>query len=214
MTAPVARNSALLAALAGAVLLAAPARAGGCYGSECYRHVSTPPVFDTVHENVLVRPPRTIYRTTPPVYDTVSERVLVSPGGRHWSTSRGPYGELIGCWVTTPPHYATQHRRVLVQPAQSIPETIPPEYASVSRRVLVAPARSGWVPVGGGYGGDQGGYGGGYHGGGYGGGYRSAGYGGGLRIGSIPDALGVTGASSADIGVGLGFSSGSPYDGY
>lgn len=204
MTAPVARNSMLLAAFAGAVLAAGPAVAGGCHGSDCYRHVSTPPVYDTVQENVLVRPPRTIYRTTPPVYDTVSEQVLVSPGGRHWSTRRGPYGELIGCWVHTPPHYAVQHRRVLVQPAQSIPETIPPEYASVSRRVLVAPASSGWVPVGGG------GHG---HGGGYGGGYQGASYGG-PRVGSIPDALGIAGASSADVGVGLGFSSGSIYDGY
>ncbi|MFD0937254.1 hypothetical protein ACFQ12_19000, partial [Methylobacterium trifolii] len=159
MTAPVTRTSILFAALAGAVLLAGPAQAG-CQGSECYRYVSTPPVFDTVQENVLVRPPRTVYRTAPPVFDTVSERVQVSPGGRYWSTRRGPYGELVGCWVNTPPRYAVQHRRVLVQPAQSIPETIPPEYASVSRRVLVAPARSGWVPAGGG------GYG--------GGGYRSA----------------------------------------
>jgi hypothetical protein len=83
-----------------------------------------------------------------------------------------------------------------VQPGQSIPETLPPEYASVSRRVLVQPARSGWVPVG--YGG----------GGGYGPGP------GGPLIGSIPDAFGITGASSADIGVGLGFSRGSLYDGY
>lgn len=197
MTAPVARNTLFFAAFAGAVLVAGPASAGGCYGSECYRHVSTPPVFDTVHENVLVRPPRTVYRTTAPVYDTVSERVMVSPGGRFWQTRRGPYGELIGCWVNTPPQYTVQHRRVLVQPAQSIPETIPPEYASVSRRVLVAPARSGWVPVGGGYGG----------------GYQGVGYGG-PGVGSIPDALGIAGASSADIGVGLGFSRGSVYDGY
>ena len=127
---------------------------------------------------------------------------MVSPGGRVWQTSRGPYGELIGCWINTPPRFAVQTRRVLVQPAQSIPETIPPEYASVSRRVLVAPARSGWVPTGGGY-----------QGGGYGGGDQGVGYGG-PRFGSIPDALGIAGASSADIGVGLGFSSGSIYDGY
>ena len=197
MTAPVARISTLLAALGGLVLAAGQAQAGGCFGSECYRYASTPPVFDTVQENVLVRPPRTVYRTVPPVYDTVSERVMVAPGGRVWSTRRSPYGELIGCWVNTPPRYAVQTRRVLVRPAQAIPETIPPEYASVSRRVLVAPARSGWVPVGGGYGG----------------GYGPA-RGPGLGIGSIPDAIGITGASSADIGVGLGFSRGSVYDGY
>jgi hypothetical protein len=155
-------------------------------------------VYDTVQENVLVRPPRTVYRTTPPVYDTVSERVMVSPGGRFWQTSRGPGGELVGCWVTTPPRFAVRTRTVLVRPAQSIPETIPPEYASVSRRVLVAPARSGWVPAGGGYGG----------------GYAPAAYAGGPLVGSIPDAVGITGASSSDIGVGLGFSYGSRYEGY
>jgi len=196
MTAPVART-ALLAAALGGLMLAAPAQAGGCYGTECYRRVVTPPVYDTVQENVLVRPPRTVYRTTPPVYDTVSERVMVSPGGRFWQTSRGPGGELIGCWVTTPPRFAVRTRTVLVRPAQSIPETIPPEYASVSRRVLVAPARAGWVPAGG-----YGGY-----------GYRPAAYGGPL-VGSIPDAMGITGASASDIGVGLGFSYGSRYEGY
>jgi hypothetical protein len=197
MTASVARTT-LLAAALGGLLLAAPAQAGGCYSSECYRHVVTPPVYDTVQENVLVRPPRTVYRTTPPVYDTVSERVMVSPGGRFWQTSRGPGGELIGCWVTTPPRFAVRTRTVLVRPAQSIPETIPPEYASVSRRVLVAPARAGWVPAGGGYGG----------------GYAPAAYAGGPLVGSIPDAVGITGASSSDIGVGLGFSYGSRYEGY
>ncbi|MDP4005438.1 hypothetical protein [Methylobacterium sp. NEAU K] len=195
MTASVARPT-LFAAALGGLLLAGPAQAGGCYGSECYRHVTTPPVYDTVQENVLVRPPRTVYRSVPPVYDTVSERVMVSPGGRFWQTSRGPGGELIGCWVTTPPRFAVRTRTVLVRPAQAIPETIPPEYATVSRRVLVAPARSGWVPIGG-----------------YGGGYHAVSYGGPV-VGSIPDAMGITGASSADIGVGLGFSTGSRYDGY
>ena len=38
---------------------------------------------------------------------------MVSPGGRFWQTRRGPYGELIGCWVNTPPQYTVQHRRVL-----------------------------------------------------------------------------------------------------
>ncbi|MGH1570109.1 hypothetical protein ACRAWG_04885 [Methylobacterium sp. P31] len=193
MTAPVARSTFLAAALGG-LLLAAPAQAGGCYGTACYRHVVTPPLYDTVQENVLVRPPRTVYRTVPPVYDTVSERVMVSPGGRFWQTSRGPGGELIGCWIITPPRFAVRTRTVLVRPAQSIPETVPPEYATVSRRVLVAPARAGWVPVGG------------YA-------YRPVAYGGPV-VGSIPDGLGITGASSSDMGVALGFSHGSRYEGY
>lgn len=186
MAASVTRTFIIAAALGG-MAFAGPAMAGGCYGGECYRYAVTPPVYATEQQNVLVRPPRTIYRTVPPVYDTVEERVLVAPGGRFWQESRGPGGELIGCWVSTPPRFALRRRTVLVRPAETVPETFPPEYATVSRRVLVAPARAGWVPVGG--------------------------YGGPL-VGSLPDALGITGASSADIGVGLGFSRGSIYDGY
>ena len=195
MTTPVAARISL-AAIAGAVITLSSAQAGGCGGAECYRHVNTPPVYGAVSEQVLVRPAETVYRTIPPVYETVSERVLVAPGGRVWQTRRDAYGALIGCWVDVPPQYAVRRRRVLVQPAQTVPETIPPRYASVRRRVLVQPARSGWVPAN--YG--QGGY--------------PGAFGPSLAVGSIPDAFGVTGASSADIGVGLGFSSGSIYDGY
>lgn len=190
MTAPVTRSTSLFLALAGTVAIAGPALAGGGCGAECYRRVHTPPVYDTVSERVLVRPPRTIYRSTPPIYDTVTERVLVQPGGRHWQTRYDRHGGLVGCWVQTPPRFALRHRRVLVQAGQVIPETIPPAYANYQRRVLVQPAGSAWVPAGPAYGG----------------------YGAG--IGSIPDAVGITGASSADIGVALGFSTGSIYDGY
>lgn len=187
MAAPVARLLSLVA-VSGAALFAGPALAG-CYSTACYRRVVTPPVFDTVSEQRLVRPPRTVYRTTPPIYDTVTERVLVAPGGRRWQTRYDAYGQLVGCWVTTPPRYALASRRVLVRPAEVIPETLPPVYASYSHRVLVQPAGAAWVPAG-------------------------AGYGGPVGIGSIPDAVGITGASSADLGVGLGFSYGSVYDGY
>lgn len=207
MTAPVARPYhraiTLAGAVAGALLFVSSAQAGGCGGAECYRHVTTPPVYDTVSERVLVRPARTIYRSIPPVFETVAEQVQVSPGGRVWQTRRDAYGELVGCWVDVPPRFAVRHRRVLAQPGQTIPETIPAQYASVQRTVLVSRGRSGWVPA--------------HGGGGYGGaGYAGVGYGGPRAplIGSIPDAFGITGASSADIGVGLGFSSGSIYDGY
>lgn len=226
MTAPVAPRPFVLAvplaAILGTVLLASTAQAG-CGGAECYRHVSTPPIYGAVSERVLVRPAETVYRTAPAIYETVSEQVLVAPGGRVWQTQRDAYGSLVGCWVDVPPQYATRHRRVLVQPAQSIPELIPAEYASVQRRVLVEPARSGWVPAP-----EAGGYASlpgpgyreaGYRHAGYGGhgrGYRRAGYAhrADRGVGSIPDAIGMTGASSADVGVALGFSTGSIYDGY
>lgn len=197
MTAPVARSALIATALAGALLAAPPAQAG-CGGAECYRYVATPPVYGAVADRVLVRPAETVYRTIPPVYETVTEQVLVAPAGRVWQTRRDAYGELIGCWVDVPPRYAVRRRRVLVQPAQSIPEMIPAEYASVRRRVLVEPARRGWVPAD-------------YGRGGYPGMYGPSIV---PNIGSIPDAFGVAGASSADIGVGLGFSQGSIYDGY
>ena len=184
-----------LAAAVAVFALAAPAQAGGgCVSAECYRRVVTPPVYDTVAERVLVQPPRTVYRTTPPVYDTVSERVLVAPGGRRWETRVDAYGQLVGCWVTTPPRYAVQTRRVLVRPPEAIPHTLPPVYATTQRRVLVQPARAAWVPAAAP-------------------GFGGPGYGP-LGFGSIPDALGIAGASSADVAVGLGFSQGSIYDGY
>lgn len=58
MTAPVARSLPLLAATLGAALLASPAQAGGCgYGSNCYRQVPTPPLYDTYSDQRLVRAP-------------------------------------------------------------------------------------------------------------------------------------------------------------
>jgi hypothetical protein len=203
MTAPVSHFTlstfAVAGALLGAAMFAPSAQAGACGGAECYRHVTTPPVYDTVSERVLVRPARTVYRSIPAVYETVAEQVQVSPGGRVWQTRRDAYGELIGCWVEIPPRFAVRHRRILAQPGQTIPETIPAEYASVQRSVLVSRGRSGWVPAHGGPG---------YGGPGYGVSPRAP------LIGSIPDAFGITGASSADVGVGLGFSTGSIYDGY
>lgn len=203
MAAPLLRPSlfpSLALAAASVAAFAVPAQAGGgCVSAECYRRVVTPPIYDTVAERVLVQPPRTVYRTTPPVYDTVTERVLVAPGGRRWETRTDAYGQLVGCWVTTPPRYAVQTRRVLVRPPEAIPQTLPPVYATTQRRILVQPARAGWVPAAAPAAGPDFGSGPGY---------------GPLGVGSIPDAFGLAGASSADIAVGLGFSQGSIYDGY
>ena len=171
MAPPALRPHLLALSLAAALpaVAAAPAQAGGgCVSAECYRRV-----------------------TTPPVYDTVSERVLVEPGARRWVTRYDAYGQLVGCWVTTPPRYAVQTRRVLVRPPETIPETLPPVYATSYRRVLVQPARAAWVPA-----------------------VAPGVEPGPLGIGSIPDAIGIAGASSADVAVGLGFSRGSIYDGY
>ncbi len=178
----------LIAALLGGMALSGSAEAGGCYGGGCYRYAVTPPVYATEQETVLVAPPRTVYRTVPPVYDTVAEEVMVAPAGRVWQTRPGPNGELIGCWVEVPPRFAVRRRTVVVRPAETIPVNLPPQYAVVNHRVRVAPAQAGWVPLEPGYAGP--------------------------RIGSIPDAVGITGASSSDVAVGLGLARGSIYDGY
>lgn len=193
MTVRVAGSAFLLAASLG--FAAGPAQAGGCFGQECYRRVATPPVYDTVTEQQLVVPPRTIHRTIPPVYDTVTERVLVAPPTRRWTTRYDAHGHLIGCWITTPPQYALTARHVLVREAEVVPETLPPVYRTHARRVLVQPGGSTWVPVGHGHHGlDHDGL--------------------DFHVGSIPDRFGIAGASSADVAVGLGFSTGSIYDGY
>ncbi len=201
MTAPVTRAIAATALAAGLVS-AAPALAGG-YGctTDCYRQVSTPPVYGTVSEQVMVRPPRTVNHVVPPVYDTVTEQVLVAPARRVWQTSIDAYGQTVGCWVTIPPRYATQTRRVLVRPAQVVPQVIPPAYASYQRRVLVEPGRSGWVPA---------------NGGGYGGGYGAGPAPGGLvgaGLGLAGAGIGL-GAAAVGAGTGLVFGGGSIYDGY
>ncbi|MGY2047213.1 hypothetical protein [Methylobacterium sp. JK268] len=196
MTVPVARLPLLLAAAAGLAAFTLPAQAGGygCASADCYRYVTTPPVYDTVAEQVMVRPARTITHVTPPVYDTVAEQVLVSPPRRVWQTSYDASGALVGCWVTTPARYAVRHRRVLVRAPEVVPEVIPPAYATYQRRVLVSPARAGWVPAGG-----QGGYGGGYPGtyasGPVGAGFGLAGAGLGLGLAT---AGAVTGAAFGD----------------
>ena len=185
------RGFGALALAAGSLLAAAPEASAGCGGSDCYRYVSRPPVYGSVSEQVMVRPPRTVHETIPPVFDTVSESVLVAPAGRVWQVSHDAYGQPVGCWVTIPPRYAVRTRRVLVRPPEVVPHVVPAAYATVSRRVLVEPGQAGWEPIGGhGYGG-YGGYGGGR------GGLGSSLFGAGA---GLLDA----GASVAGAGLGLG----------
>ena len=75
--------------------LAAPATAGGCTASSCYRApvsncgsgscyklVTTPPVYDTVSESYVVRPERTFSKVIPAQYETVTEKVVLRPQRR------------------------------------------------------------------------------------------------------------------------------------
>jgi hypothetical protein len=158
---------AIFAATAGlaAFALAGPAAAGDrCKGEACYHLVTTPPVYEHVHEQVLVaparavkrkvpallqditeevvvRPERTIARHIPAEYGTVAEKLLVEPAGRKWVVRHDAHGKLVGCWVKTKPVYALRHRSVIVKPARVVHETLPAITKTRTRTVVLEPAR-------------------------------------------------------------------------
>ena len=130
---------------------------GGLRGSECYRHVSTPPVYGTVQETCPGAPAP---NRLPHHAADLRHRVRAGAGlarrprladasrplWRAWSAAgstcrRDTRPGTGACWCN--------------RPSRS-PRRFPPEYASVQRRVLVEPARSGWVPARGGFGGTTG----------------------------------------------------------
>lgn len=153
-------------ALAGAAILvsAAAAQAGGhCHGSACYRLVKTPPAYETVSEQVMVRPAqriarhipaeygsvaetvvvrpeRTVARHIPAVYGTTSEKVMVAPARQEWRVTYDAHGNKVGCWVKVPAQYAVQHRQVVIREAQVAHETIPAVTSVRHRKVVVRPA--------------------------------------------------------------------------
>lgn len=154
------------AALAGSalVLSIAAAQAGGdCRGGACYRLVKTPPAFETVSQQVMVRPPQKIARHIPAQFDTVhetvvvqpartfarhipprfavqAETVMVAPASKRWEVSVDIFGNKTGCWVTVPAQYATVHRKVMVSPGGVVHETVPAVTAQRARTVMVRPA--------------------------------------------------------------------------
>lgn len=142
------RVSVLLAGF-GVSLFAATAMAGEVGCVDCYRHVTTPPVYDTVAQSVMVRAPRTIAHTVPGHYASVAEKVMISPPRKVWQVTRDAHGHKVGCWVVVPGQYAVQHRKVMVHPPRVVHQAVPALYATHQRTVLVQPATSGWQPIGG-----------------------------------------------------------------
>jgi hypothetical protein len=139
------------------------ALAGGCQGSSCYRLVTSPPVYGSVAENVMVQPARTVARHIPAEFSTVEEKILVRPGrtiahhtpavlkdeaetvmvspaSKRWQVTHNAHGQVEGCWVVVPAQYATRHRTVVVAPASVQHEVIPAEYGVRQRTVMVRPA--------------------------------------------------------------------------
>ncbi len=133
----------------GVSLLTTSALAGGAGCVNCFRHVSTPPIYGAVSENVMVRAPRTIAHTVPGHYQTVAEKVMVSPPRKVWQVTRDAYGHKVGCWVVVPAQFALHHRKVMTYPPRVVHQTVPAVYATHQRTVLVKPASSGWQPIGG-----------------------------------------------------------------
>lgn len=155
-------------ALAGLTLLVlsdhAYAGGAGCYGSQCYQRIDTPPTYGTVsrqvmvspggvqrhvtpaeygsvNETVVVQPARTVARHVPAVTSTVAERVMVAPASRRWQVTRDAYGREVGCWVDVPAQYGVQHRTVVVRPSAVAYDTIPEVTATRTRSVMTRPAQ-------------------------------------------------------------------------
>jgi len=128
----------------------------------CYEQAVVPAVYQTVQEQVLVRPAsshvvrqpavyayrarqvvlqpeRISYRTVAPVYALQSRRVQVRPASYGWEY-RVRKGRRILCKIAYPAAYSTVQERVLVKPGGRVAVRQPAIYGSVKERVLVQPA--------------------------------------------------------------------------
>ncbi|WP_422373469.1 hypothetical protein [Hoeflea sp.] len=143
--------------------VASPAFAGG-KSLACYQQRHQPAVYQTVHENVVVRPAGVVHETIPARYGQVTERVLIEPArviARHipavtrtvhqkvmvrpksigWEW-RHIKGVKTLCKVVHPAQYATQARTIVVHPARTVHERVPARYAHQTRTVVIEPART------------------------------------------------------------------------
>lgn len=118
-------------AIAATALLATTVQttAGG-YAASCYEQVHTPPVYQTVHEQVMVSPGGKHVEVVPPVYGTVERKVVVRPA----STS----------WRVIPAQYAWHKEKVLIEPARKVSRVIPAVTRTIHRQVMVSEGGWGW----------------------------------------------------------------------
>ncbi|MEM8743241.1 MAG: hypothetical protein AAGF14_01255 [Pseudomonadota bacterium] len=147
-----------------AVVASADADAFGRYHrggkfKTCYKKVTTPPVYKTVHERVMVRPANCHQVRTPPTYGVQAQEVVVRPSYQVVHSKPAVYGRVnvvkqvrpartrwkrMGCGeykcaVTTPAKYRTRSKRVMVQPRTSWVETRPAVKQVVHQKVMVHP---------------------------------------------------------------------------
>ncbi len=126
----------------------------------CYKKVTTPAVYKTVINRVMVRPASCSQYRTPATYGTVAQKVMVRPAyqvvhtkpavyGRVQVTRqvrpartrwmrRGCRGEGYRCSVTTPARYRTRSKRVMMQPSQNWVETRPAVMGVEHRQVMLS----------------------------------------------------------------------------
>lgn len=126
----------------------------------CYKRVTTPPVYQTVMKQVVIRPASCSQYRTPPTYGTVAQEVVVQPAhqvvhytpavyGRvdvvkqvrpertRWVSGRGCHGDDYRCAVTKPAKYRTRSKRVVVEASQNWVETRPAVKSVVHRQVVL-----------------------------------------------------------------------------
>ncbi|MBZ9676741.1 hypothetical protein [Mesorhizobium sp. ES1-1] len=134
--------------------------AAGGRAVECYEPVSTPAVYDTVYEDVLVSPPGQQVDYVPAIYGTRERVVMTVPaqvtyeivpavtrtvyhtvrldGGFSWEW-RLIHGRRVLCKVWHKARYGRVAQTVVVEPARTRRVVIPPQYDKIAEEVLVRP---------------------------------------------------------------------------
>ncbi|WP_421913430.1 hypothetical protein [Mesorhizobium sp.] len=148
--------------IAGLTLLGSVSEtAAGSRAVECYEPVSRPAVYDTVYENVLVRPAGQVVEYDPPIYGTrervvrtapaqvryeivpaitrtVHHTVKVDDGAYAWEW-RVIHGRRVLCKVWRKARYERVAETVVIQPERTRRVVIPAEYDGIAEEVLVRP---------------------------------------------------------------------------
>jgi hypothetical protein len=135
--------------------------AAGGRAQECYERYHTPPVYDTIHENVEVHPAGRHVEYTPPIHGTRKRLVLISServgyeviparytteyrkvkvddGGFAWEW-RVIDGRKVLCKVKRKARYEVIAEKVLVRPEQTRRYVIPAKYTYEIEKVLIQP---------------------------------------------------------------------------
>lgn len=129
----------------------------------CYEQYRTAPVYDTVYENVMVRPASSYVETEPAIYGTRRRAVLVQPERVTWEVVPAVYGKQyrkvkvadagftwewriingrnVLCKIKHKARYQTVEETVLVQEAYKRKVVIPAEYGYEVEQVLIQPER-------------------------------------------------------------------------